>query len=185
MKKNTRELLLDSAFKAFYKNGYQGANISSILNEVGINKGSMYHYFKSKKELSLAVLKERIQKNLIHKYKEVLTSKNIFNMLFETLINSPQTLIYGCPLNKMSQEMIYLDNDFKQTLSLVYNDFENIIENILLKAIDNKEIKNLQAKQNAQLIIATYEGALMIYHLNQDKKQYTQILQNLKLSFLL
>ena len=41
MKKNTRELLLDSAFQTFYKQGFQGANIARILSDVGINKSSM------------------------------------------------------------------------------------------------------------------------------------------------
>jgi len=48
-KQDTRELLLDSAFKTFYKQGYQGANIATLLKEVGINKGSMYHFSSLKK----------------------------------------------------------------------------------------------------------------------------------------
>ena len=67
-KQNTRELLLDSAFQSFYKHGFQGANIGTILTEVGINKGSMYHFFKSKKALGLAVIKERIEQKLLQKY---------------------------------------------------------------------------------------------------------------------
>ena len=41
MKKNTRELLLGSAFQTFYKHSFQGANIATILTDVGINKESM------------------------------------------------------------------------------------------------------------------------------------------------
>jgi len=180
VRQNSRELLLDSAFKEFYKNGYQGANIATILKEVNMNKGSLYHFFKSKKELGLAVIEERIERNLITKYTEILEKENRVETLFKVLIDAPKLLVYGCPLNKMSQEMLYIDKDFKKTLSSTYKKFNNSIESILLKGMQNNEINRSSAELTAQLIIATYEGALMIYHLNQNKEQYDQILTILK-----
>jgi len=173
-KQNTRELLLDSAFKTFYKQGFQGANIATILNDVGINKGSMYHFFKSKKELGLAVIKERIESNIILKYQHLLKQEQAIPKLFIILRSAPETLLYGCPLNKMSQEMIYIDKDFKKALSEIYIIFENTIENILKK----ENIPN--PKTVAKLIITTYEGALMIYHLNQNKETFQAILLTLE-----
>ena len=172
--KDTRELLLDSAAASFYKHGYQGANIAAILKEVGINKGSMYHFFKSKKVLALAVIKERIEPTLMAKYEAVLTEEHTLKSLFDTLRAAPETLVYGCPLNKMSQEMLYIDEDFKHLLSEVYVSFENIIEQILIKA------KITDASSKAKLIISTYEGALMSYHLTQDKEQFREILTTLE-----
>jgi len=172
--KDTRELLLDSAAASFYKHGYQGANIAAILKEVGINKGSMYHFFKSKKVLALAVIKERIERNLMTKYEVVLAEEHTLKSLFDALRGATETLVYGCPLNKMSQEMVYLDEDFKHLLSEVYVSFESIIEQILIKA------KIIDASSKAKLIIATYEGALMSYHLTQDKEQFREILTTLE-----
>ena len=172
--KDTRELLLDSASNSFYKDGYQGANIAAILKEVGINKGSMYHFFKSKKALALAVIKERIEPTLMAKYEAVLTREHTLHSLFDTLRAAPETLVYGCPLNKMSQEMLYIDEDFKHLLSEVYVSFENIIEQILIKA------KVTDASSKAKLIISTYEGALMRYHLTQNKEQFREILTTLE-----
>jgi len=183
VKKDTRELLIDSAFSSFYKNGYQGANIAEILREVGINKGSMYHFFKSKQELGLAVADERIRKNIKVKYEKILESQTPYSTLFEVLRSSPDTLIFGCPLNKMSQEMIYIDVDFKKLLSSVYKDFEKSIDNILLKAVSIGEIPECDTEVTARLIIASYEGALMIYHLNQDRSQYGQVLDMLEQQF--
>ncbi|HIP52222.1 MAG TPA: TetR family transcriptional regulator [Campylobacterales bacterium] len=173
-KQNTRELLLDSAFNTFYKHGFQGANIANILNDVGINKGSMYHFFKSKKELGLAVVTERIESKILKKYEEVLKQNEAVKHLFDTLRSAPETLAYGCPLNKMSQEMLYIDDEFKVLLSKVYLSFEEVIEKILEKE------KVVEAKSKAKLIIATYEGALMIYHLNQNKLEFREVLSSLE-----
>jgi TetR/AcrR family transcriptional repressor of nem operon len=173
-KQNTRELLLDSAFNTFYKHGFQGANIANILTDVGINKGSMYHFFKSKKELGLAVITERIEVKILTKYEEVLEKEKALKYLFDILRTAPETLAYGCPLNKMSQEMLYIDEEFKKILSKVYLSFENIIEQILKK--ENVE----ESQTKARLIIATYEGALMVYHLNQNSVQFREVLTSLE-----
>jgi len=173
-KQNTRELLLDSAFQSFYKHGFQGANIGTILTEVGINKGSMYHFFNSKKALGLAVIKERIEQKLLQKYNKVLEEEQSIQNLFNAMRSAPQTLAYGCPLNKMSQEMLYIDNDFKKLLSETYSHFEDIIEKILKK----EKVEDSTSK--AKLIIATYEGALMIYHLNQNEAEFREVLTALE-----
>lgn len=173
-KQNTRELLLDSAFKTFYKQGFQGGNIANILTDVGINKGSMYHFFKSKKELGLTVIKERIEEKIISKYTKILEEKESFKNLFNTLRSAPETLAYGCPLNKMSQEMVHIDEQFKKLLSSTYVVFEEIISKILEK----ENIANVRLK--AKLIIATYEGALMVYHLNQNKFEFQDVLSVLE-----
>lgn len=183
MKQETREKLIDSAFTTFYKQGYQGANIAAILKEVNINKGSMYHYFKSKKELGLAVVDERIRRNIKSKYQTVLESDTPYQSLFDTLRTSPDTLVYGCPLNKMSQEMVYIDEAFKKLLSSVYADFEKSIANILDKAIEISEIQPCDIQITARLIIASYEGALMIYHLNRDRGQYNNVISELEKQF--
>ena len=184
LKKDTREILLDSAYETFYQYGYQGANIASILKEVGINKGSMYYFFKSKKALGLAVADERIRRNLNAKYHSLLQETDSYLALFNTLESAPDSLKYGCPLNKMSQEMLYIDDDFKKMLSSVYDDFETAVENIITKSVEEGVIPACDAKAAARLIIASYEGALMIYHLNRDRVQYADILQTLKKQFM-
>ena len=180
MKKDTRTLLLDSAFNEFYKNGYQGASISTILGDVGINKGSMYHFFKSKKALALAVIQERIALNLKEKYQQLLEEENCFEALFTILRSAPTTLIYGCPLNKMAQEMSYLDSDFKKELSSVYLTFETSIEAILKQTILQGLIPKCDTHTTSKLIISTYEGALMIYHLTQNSEDFKKLLTQLQ-----
>ena len=140
------------------------------LNDVGINKGSMYHFFKSKKDLGLAVVKERIERELVEKYAVIPTVK----ALFDTLCDAPTTLPYGCPLNKMSQEMRYLDADFQRVLGEAYATFERVVREILER--EGIEESGLKAKQ----IIATYEGVLMIYHLDGDRESFVRVIRGVE-----
>ena len=43
--------LLDAAQKLFFQRGYAQVSVRDIIDEVGIAKGTFYHYFKSKEDL--------------------------------------------------------------------------------------------------------------------------------------
>jgi len=57
-----------------------------------------------------------------------------------------------------------------KSFSLIHNQqFELLIAKILKK----EQINNTKSK--AKIIIASYEGKLIIYHLNQNKNQFKEI----------
>ncbi len=48
--------ILDTAQKLFAEKGYGKCTVNDILNEIGIAKGTFYHYFKSKEEVLDAII---------------------------------------------------------------------------------------------------------------------------------
>src|SRR5690242_13433489 len=46
-KKRDREVL-DTAARVFYERGYSDASVQDVADELGILKGSLYHYIKTK-----------------------------------------------------------------------------------------------------------------------------------------
>ncbi len=61
-----RNEILDIAEKLFHIKGYDKCTINDILKEVGIAKGTFYHYFKSKEEVLDAI---------VSRYKDVVITK--------------------------------------------------------------------------------------------------------------
>ncbi|MEU6128859.1 TetR/AcrR family transcriptional regulator [Saccharopolyspora sp. NPDC047091] len=55
-RKDTRTALLDAAQRIFANKGYAAVGIKEVLTEVGVPKGSFYHYFGSKDSFGEAVL---------------------------------------------------------------------------------------------------------------------------------
>lgn len=53
---NTKEYIIDKAFKLFLTHSYEGVSISQLSNEIGMTKGALYHHFKSKEELFKLVI---------------------------------------------------------------------------------------------------------------------------------
>jgi AcrR family transcriptional regulator len=52
----TRERLLEAAFRALSRKGYENTTVKDIAEEAGVAQGLVHYYFKSKQALVLAVL---------------------------------------------------------------------------------------------------------------------------------
>ena len=81
--------ILDVAQNLFYTQGFDKTSINQIIDEIGIAKGTIYHYFKSKYELLDAVverlifqMKDAVQPILLN---SDLTPIQKFNMVFKAI----------------------------------------------------------------------------------------------------
>ncbi|MBU2647337.1 TetR/AcrR family transcriptional regulator [bacterium] len=77
--------ILNAGAKIFYKKGYHNANISDIANEVGMLKGSLYYYIKSKEELLSYVIGPSID-IYVRILEEILDSGEKTELMFEQAI---------------------------------------------------------------------------------------------------
>ncbi|ERK30128.1 TetR/AcrR family transcriptional regulator [Clostridium intestinale] len=80
-----RNEILDVTEKLFHIKGYDKCTISDILKEVGIAKGTFYHYFKSKEEVLDAIV-SRYKDVVITRVNEV--ANNNFITLEEKLLGA-------------------------------------------------------------------------------------------------
>jgi AcrR family transcriptional regulator len=58
----TRQHLLDAAAIVFTREGFHGATLDEVASTAGFTKGAVYSNFKSKDDLFLALLDERIER---------------------------------------------------------------------------------------------------------------------------
>ena len=54
----TQQRILDAAIELMYAQSYAEVGIAAICEKAGVQKGSFYHFFKSKQDLAMAVLEE-------------------------------------------------------------------------------------------------------------------------------
>jgi len=62
---DTRRRLLEAARRVFLKRGWAGTSLEMIVREAGLTKGAVYSRFKSKADLFLALLEERIAERIV------------------------------------------------------------------------------------------------------------------------
>lgn len=177
-----RQKILNKAFEEIHKNGYEAASINKILKDVGVNKGSMYHYFKSKRELTLIMIKENLSEYIEEKYGVILKAKenHIQAILKVFRQNSNNSVCNGCRLNNLVQELSHRDNDFKIELEKIYIRFETIIEEAIIKAIDNKEIIHSNPKRLSIYLVASLEGCVATAKKSQNFEIYNQCIDEIE-----
>ena len=159
---DTKSKLLQTAFDEIYENGYTATSVDKILKKASMNKGSMYHFFKSKKELTLGVIDVHVNRYIEDKYSVLLElEENIIDGLISLVkTTNKYNFTYGCRLNNLVQELSSKDEDFKVALEKVYFKFEQIIEQVLEKALEKEEISHPNIKELAIYIVASIEGCL-------------------------
>jgi TetR/AcrR family transcriptional regulator, transcriptional repressor for nem operon len=169
----TREKILDAVYELVYIHGYNGTSMSMILEACAIPKGSLYHFFKSKKELVLSVLKERISPRMDEFYElkggsgETNIDAIIINIL--KLTKKEQAILYGCPLNRLNQEMSAVDKDFEREVIIIYDRIKNKIKVLLDRS---KLQEGTDTESLADYIIESVWGALSLPPEQSSKERY-------------
>lgn len=174
MKETTRQKLIDSTFEEVFSHGYQGAALADILKNAGVHKGSMYHYFSSKKEMALAAIQEKISAKFFDRYGKILELKSGYLDELAKGIIDPKLRDFnrGCPIANIVQEMSNLDEDFNLTMKAIYKEFRDNIKRILDKAVEAKEMKECNTEKLALFITAGLEGAILAAKASGEVKDY-------------
>ena len=82
-----REQILDGARRAFARNGYQGATVARLEEEIGLSRGAIFNYFPDKWSLFLAlVTRDR------YRFFEVLSDQGLDGLLRQITQESPEWL---------------------------------------------------------------------------------------------
>lgn len=179
---NSKDKLLKVTFDEIYENGYHATSVDKILKKANMNKGSMYHFFKGKKELVLAMIDTLIYDFITKGYKDVVAAKTnqVDAIIFAFRNRDKDRILCGCRINNLVQELSFKDKDFKTSLEKVYDNFEYIIEQALIKAIKNKEISHNNAKSLALFVVASFEGAISTSKKAQDEKLFFTCIDELE-----
>lgn len=88
-----KKRIVEAAITVFAKKGYHKTKMSDIAKEVGVSKGTLYQYFKSKKELFEAVVQIPFRKIQEEPLSELLESGNLLdissNTFYDKLWSTP------------------------------------------------------------------------------------------------
>jgi AcrR family transcriptional regulator len=152
----TRERILSEALDVFGRNGYGGARMEQIAAQAGLNKASLYFYFKSKKELFQELFSTIVRKHdaLIKQIiaaSEGLPTRERLTVIYNTYLNDHRdnremdfwNMIYYFPPEDMKEEIRLKTLDNKSF-------FLEILRPIFEDGIRRNEIRPLDPKRMAK-----------------------------------
>ena len=163
---NKSELIIKS-IAIFNKMGYTHTSMSDIAKAVGLQKGSIYHYFESKEQLlqhCIYFSKAYLSDNIFHyAYQDELPATERLEIIFKKLSKIATRNFQGCFFGNLSLEITNIELDVN---SLLYDFFEEmkLIVLYILKSV----FSEVEANEKADEIIFIYEGAVMMTKLKKD-----------------
>ena len=170
MKRNseaTRQRLLASAFREFYRNGYHRADMERVLRDVGVTKGALYHHFSSKRELGYAVIEEVLREWIVHRWLEPLRGEEDPLVGLADLARwgerwaRPEGLAMGCPLLTLAQELGGVDEGFRRRLAAIYLEWRDGLTTLLSRAQQKGLVRSdLEMRSAATFIIGAWQGSI-------------------------
>lgn len=182
----TRQKLLEAAFAEIHRHGFQAASVSQILADTGLTKGALYHHFPDKKALGLAVVEEVIRPRLAAMMFEPLNGSDRPLAAMQSLLaakageNDPWVVTLGCPLNNLIQEMSPVDEEFRQHLNRLFQDWVKAVKQSLQSGQASGEVrKTIDAGETAFFIVSALEGCIGMSKNTQSVAAYRGCLMQL------
>lgn len=177
MKRDKRDLILDSAVELMSTTSVDNVTISSIAKNAGIGKGSVYYYFQSKEEIIAEVITRSYKKALQEYFcdmNEELPALEKIKRLFESIIKKQfhddrKNLIIA--LNLHDSPMLH--NKMKLTAIDVVSP---VLTDILYQGIEEGTINSDAPEESAEMIVAVISFLFdtSIFPAD-DKKMYNKL----------
>lgn len=164
--RSTRERLVDVAMRRFWADGYRATPLSAILDEAGVNPGSLYHYFPSKQDLLIAVLDrylDGIRPMLLDPVWEAHDDpiERVFGLLDAYRRNVVETdCAYGCPIGNLALELADPDPPVRERIARNFAQWIDAVEACLEDARDRFPA-DCDLHALAVYVLTTMEGAVM------------------------
>jgi TetR/AcrR family transcriptional repressor of nem operon len=182
----TKIFIIEKSAPIFNKKGYAATTMTDILKATGLAKGGIYGNFTSKDEIALEAFEYSLNKlkdELRVKIKQEKTSVDKLNAILDFFHNysvSPHTE-GGCPILNTAidsdDSIPFLKERALKGLKELQNSYTHIIE----QGIKYGEFKStLNPSEEAELILATIEGGIMMSKLNDNPETLNRLLENIR-----
>jgi len=160
-----KQQIFEAAISCFGRQGYHKTKMDDIAAEAGLSKGSLYWYFKSKKELFLALFQEIItqleyawQQVIADEGKsatdKVLATLNLFRAEFGELSS-----FFGVMMEAWAQTLH--DEDVTAVLDDFYTPYVKMMTSLIEEGIANNEFQVTNAEATALAILSLLDGVTL------------------------
>ena len=185
---DTRARILETARWLFWRQGYEPTGVAQILKEAGVNAGSMYHFFKNKDELLIAVL-ENYQDLL---WPEVMqpaadATGDPIERVFAVLDGYRRMLIefdfnLGCPIGNLALELSNSKPRVRELLEANFEGWKAAMRGFLQEAKPRLK-RGSKIDDLADFALTTMEGGILLARSRRSIEPYDAAVRMLREHF--
>ena len=189
----TVNLILDVSLKLFIAKGYDNTSIQDIIDHLGgLSKGAIYHHFKSKESILLAVYK-RISNRMEVQMKEIRDNKQLngmkkLQMMFASSLDSVDNVELFAASPKLLDNPKLLSVHIK---SIMEDVVPNYVEPVIREGVQDGSIQTKYPAELAQIMIILSNIWLnpLVYPMTKDEVEpkialFKEMMTSMGISFM-
>lgn len=186
---STRERILEAAEEIMLEKSFHSVGLKQILDAVKVPKGSFYHYFESKEQFGVVMLKHYIDEASARK-REMLLSKDKepdpLKRLFAFLDGSIDVIQkvagkFPCLALKLASEVSDLSEAMREELAQGFEDWISIYREVLDEAVAEKMLPaTFETASEAQIIQDHWSGATHRAVINRSSEPVRHAVEQIK-----
>jgi len=177
---DTKERLLNSALDLFHARSYANVGVQELCEHAGVKKGSFYHFFPSKRDLTIAALDRQweIAKRMVWEpafSKQLPALKRLercFDLFYEHQCGAKAKTgqVPGCPFGNLALELSTQDEAIRRKVDEILRECTRYVERMLRDAITAGELSELDVAATAEEMVAYMEGVMLMAKTRNDPK---------------
>jgi TetR/AcrR family transcriptional repressor of nem operon len=173
----TRKRLLETSLNLIWNNSYGSVSVDDICKEANVKKGSFYHFFKSKSDLTIAAFDEQwrwIKSNYDKSFSSSLPPLERFRQLCRGAIEGQNSKlkscghVCGCPYVSIGSELCGTDDNVRAKSAEIIEKSLVYYESAIIEAIARGEIAHCDSKSKATQLYNFMAGAMIHARIRND-----------------
>lgn len=175
---DANERLVEAAGELWHSRSYGDVGVNEICEHAGVQKGSFYHFFPSKRDLALAVIDSHWQ---VFEGKMVgpilnsddppldrLVALGEMQYRFTAMMKDESGSVSGCAFGNLAVEMSTRDEVLRERLDRVFEDWAKLFGRALDEAVEAGDLPQIDTKVTARAIQAYIEGMIVLAKTSND-----------------
>lgn len=157
-----RQQILSAAMNCFMAKGYHRATMDDIVAESGLSKGTLYWYFKSKKELFMALVQSMMDEigqgwmGLLDDTDKTATEK--LDVVTKSLRVEIMEMASFFGIMMEAWALTRHDEDVEALVKDMYGPYVDFLTHLIEEGVNNGEFQVASAQSAAEMILILYDG---------------------------
>jgi len=180
-----RDQIIQAAARLVHVKGFHRTSVDDILQAAEAGKGQLYHYFKNKDDIGLAIVDRaaaQIRSTLFERLERGEGIEAVEWMLDCLISTARRTQCGGgCPLGNLAAEMSDLHEEFRSRLAGIFESWRVVVEQTLQQAQARGQIRpDVEVGALSFLVLSTIEGGILLAKVGHDVRVMERSFEGLK-----
>jgi len=168
-----KEKLIRSAIELIGTRSYNAVGVQELCDHSGVKKGSFYHFFPSKRDLTLEAL-DAMWKMFKNETLDPVFNSNVSGVeKFNALITKSSEhqsstkdcigCVTGCGIGNLALELSTQDEIIRQKIEQIFEEWAQYFEDVIVDAINDGGLSvDTDPRSTSQAILAYMEGVSLM-----------------------